>query len=114
MSRGGRRDGKPWSAGEVAQLIALRDADKPWREVAAKMPGRTRVQCQSRYHYEKRAQGHHSVRRMPSGALQPAAPPARYRDLSSLLLGDPPIGRSALDRQHIASPARAVSLGRLT
>lgn len=112
----------PWTQEDIARLKRMRDEHKmEWDEIAAAF-GRSYKSVKERYHYEnlppekrkarRRGEkeawrcrtGLHVTRSRTEGEDQAdilarisIARDLRHRDLSSELLGDPPIGRSALD-----------------
>lgn len=124
-----------WSESEVALLIKLKAEGKPWKFIAEALPRHSRSACEQRYY---------SRNGRPKPAERPAArtivvqqakdtrtasravPTSRLvidaeirarielQGLTAGLLGDPPAGRSALDKRlgGVAEPVAPPTQGR--
>lgn len=104
--KGVRYGGKPWTAAETDKLIRLKQQRARWPGIVAQFPGRTYQACVNRWHDLCRRSG---VRTTPAHssrderhrrrvAVRQAAMQQAH-DLTAQLMGDPPPGRSALDRR---------------
>lgn len=113
---------KPWSSGEADRLRRML-AKGHSAGAVARVLGRTRqsVLGYLQRHPElrptdlannwstengrKRERGPDKAPRMSKSAPAPELPPVRYASLTASLFGDPPIGRSALDRKRAQETA---------
>lgn len=117
------RDGPKnyWLAADVARLVNLRDVDRlAFPAIAEMFPGRTKKDCANKYYLEQSRRANTAnpaiavrerIRRNQKqivDALQKPERLAEHTTLTAALFGDPPPGRSALDRQsHDAEPKAA-------
>lgn len=99
---------KIWSAAENATFRRMVDAGKSDAEIAAEMPGRTlrAVQCQrhmlrSNQRIETLAVTERRINLDRARAIQREAAETKPASITAWLLGDPPPGRSALDRKRM-------------
>jgi hypothetical protein len=106
---------KLWTPDESRRLRAMKRASRNWDYIETQLPGRTRMAIQTRWSLMQqldnevseppvREQAAHNLalEQARAARLRAAAP----RDLTSLICGDPPPGRSALDRRTQATPDR--------
>ncbi len=107
---------RPWTVIERAQLRALAAAQRcDWDAIARHFPGRTASACKAQHQMLMRAEAgrprDHSGERKVNGRIRHtdsdlrlmAAPPPLAPDHESItaaVFGDPPPGRSALDRRR--------------
>jgi hypothetical protein len=100
----------PWSAEEVERVLVLGATARGMREwseiAAAHFPGRSAAACKQQYFHSRGAR-HDSASRVRSPAL--AESPREPQSITAVVLGDPPPGRSALDRQQQFSPTRGIA-----
>jgi hypothetical protein len=111
-----RKPPKRWTAAENADLIDRHDRlRQPFDEIALEI-GRSPWGCKQQYHALKRGTAAPSVEAGKSGetkkthreamterAQQALHKPLRYASPFGELLGEPPIGRSALDKKQQAN-----------
>lgn len=124
MRRAAQFQSNGWSAADDDLLIDLHGVRKlEWRAIAPYFRGRSTVECRDRYHYltkardkettprvrlrERKADGriHYTAQDLALIQQQRIAEPLRYASPFSEMLGEPPIGRRAIDRKPTGAGA---------
>jgi hypothetical protein len=107
-----------WTPHESGMLVEMKEGGKSWAEIVARLPGRSLGAIQARWTFLRGADPSterfaapslrdvHSRDRALDRAREARASSTSGRDLTSLICGDPPPGRSALDRRTQATPDR--------
>lgn len=109
-----------WTGEEDARLLAACESrsvlgTEAWQKISADFPGRSMYAVRQRYlvlrnlaagivRQRVRSERPKRLRvRMPvkPEAIPPRLPPVEYKTLTAAFLGDPPPGRSALDKKHL-------------
>jgi hypothetical protein len=129
----GKRHGIRWRQEDIDKLLRLRDIEQMrWDAIGRAFPERNVFQLQSKYHYLKNGSRrtrnrnldttcYHFDRVSHSPELRAAVDTARRLRLSAprpasltaLICGDPPPGRSALDRREAAKKIISLAAVRL-
>lgn len=103
-------NGVAWKREDLKRLFALHEQHGPiWKDIVAEFPGRTAQSLASTFRTHRdpktgKLRSHAAdtaANRPDADARAPSLP--QHRTITAALLGDPPPGRSALDRMRASS-----------